>query len=31
MKNNFRLFNRIFSRAICGNVKWTNTYIPNKK
>ena len=29
MKNNFRLFNEIYSKAICGtNVENTNVYIP---
>jgi len=29
MKNNFKLFNEIYSKAICGtNVENTNVYIP---
>jgi glucuronate isomerase len=29
MKNNFKLFNEIYSKAICNDkIEWTNTYIP---
>jgi len=32
MKNNFRLFNEVYSKAICGtNVEWTNEYTPKEK
>ena len=32
MKNNFRLFNEVYSKAICdANVEWTNEYTPKEK